>query len=261
MQPIYTAENTNPAFQLNWSVSLFGKIDFPPPSAWLDQLKTATEPDGVRILEYHTTQSNVGQFLVSTLPKASPSEIVRSLKGRWQHLIKTQHPKAFRRNYYIGSIGEANCRILDQYIAGQTTKHPMADARVQQRLQALQFHDAAVDLGQVITGNFGRFIHSLQVVVENAGGWHEIRESVLEDSRTMIIRSAAKKHWRLSRMGIVSNHIHVLLGAAMTESPASVALSLLNNLAHVQGMKPVFRFSYYVGTFGSYDRNAVRRRL
>jgi len=134
MQPIYTAENTNPAFQLNWSVSLFGKIDFPPPSAWLEQLKTATEPDGVRILKFHATQANVGQFLVSTLPEASPSEIVRSLKSRWQYLIRTQHASAFRRNYYIGSIGEANCQVLDQYIAGQTSKHPMADPRVESQL-------------------------------------------------------------------------------------------------------------------------------
>ena len=47
----------------------------------------------------------------------------------------------------------------------------------------------------------------------------------------------------------------------MTESPASIALSLMNNVAHVQGMKPVLRHSYYVGTFGSYDRDAVRRHL
>ncbi len=77
----------------------------------------------------------------------------------------------------------------------------------------------------------------------------------------MIIGSANKHRWRLSRIGLLSNHIHILLGAAVTESPESVALSLMNNLAYVQEMKPVFRFSYYVGTFGPYDRGAVRREL
>jgi hypothetical protein len=99
------------------------------------------------------------------------------------------------------------------------------------------------------------------VVVENEGGWNEIRENVLVDSRAMIIRAAAKKHWRLSRIGMLSNHIHILLGAHVTESPAEIAISLMNNLAYVQGMKPAFRFSYYVGTFGPYDRGAIRRRL
>ena len=78
-------------------------------------------------------------------------------------------------------------------------------------------------------------------------------------SNVMIIRAAAKHDWRLSRIGLLSNHIHVLLGAGVTESPADVALSLMNNVAYAQGMKPAFRFSYYVGTFGPYDRNAVRR--
>ena len=261
VQPIYTVENTRPAFQLNWSVCLFGKVDLPPPSTWLDQLNAATKPDAVRILEFRTTRSNVAQFLVSTVPNVSLAEIIRSLKGRWLYLIRTEHPKAFRRNYYIGSVGEANNRVLDQYIAGQTSKHKMADPRVQKHLESLQFHDTSIDLGLVKTSNYGQFVHSLQVVVENVDAWHEIREQVLADSRAMIIRTAAKKSWQLSRIGMLSNHIHVLLGADMSESPASISLSLMNNLAYVQGLKPVLRFSYYVGTFGRYDRNAVRRGL
>ena len=42
------------------------------------------------------------------------------------------------------------------------------------------------------------------------------------------------------------------------KSPAEVALSMMNNLAYAQGMKAAFRYSYYVGTIGPYDRN-VRR--
>jgi REP element-mobilizing transposase RayT len=261
MQPIYTIENTTPAFQLNWSVGLFAKAHLPPPSDWLDSLKTATEPDGVRILEFRSTRTNVGQFLVSTLPQVSPSQIIRSLKGRWQYLIRERLPSVFRRNYHIGSVGQANCRVLDQYVARQTSKHPMAAAHVQQRFQSLQFCDAAIDLGQCNRSSHGQLVHGLQVVMENEAGWHEIRTRVLADSRAMIIRAAKKKGWRLSRIGLLSNHLHVLIGPTVTDSPASVALSLLNNLAYVQGMKPVFRFSYYVGTFGPYDRNAVRLGL
>jgi REP element-mobilizing transposase RayT len=261
MSPLYTADNTTPAFQLNWSVSLFARVALPPPCEWREQLAAATEADGVRILEFHGTQDNVGHFLVSTTPGIAPSQIVRSLKGRWQYLIRRRHPSAFRRNYFIGSVGEANCQVLDQYIAGQTSKHRMADRRVQNRFEALQFHDPTVDLGQTHTGNHGQFVYALQVVVENECGWNEVRESVLVESRDMIARAAAKKGWRLSRIGLLSNHVHVLLGAGVAESSESVALSLMNNLAYVQGMKPVLRFSYYVGTFGPYDRGAIRRRL
>ena len=53
--------------------------------------------------------------------------------------------------------------------------------------------------------------------------------------------------------------MHVLLGADVTESPRSIALSLMNNIAYVYDMKPILKFSYYVGTFGGYDRGVVRK--
>ena len=165
MQPLYTSENCEAAYQLNWSLSLFGTIDFPRDSHWLDALRAATEPDGVRILECHATQPNIMQFFVSTQPRVSPSEIVRSIKGRWQYLLRTQHPSAFRRNYRIDSVGDANADVLDQYVARQNEKHPMADSRVQERLVAVQFHDPAIDLSAVLTGNYGQFVNALQIVM------------------------------------------------------------------------------------------------
>jgi len=33
----------------------------------------------------------------------------------------------------------------------------------------------------------------------------------------------------------------------------------MNNLAYTCGMKPVFRFSYYVGTFSEYDLGVIPR--
>jgi len=81
-------------------------------------------------------------------------------------------------------------------------------------------------------------------VTENDGGWHEVREELLSGVRNMIMNAAKKKGWRLSRIGLLSNHLHILLGAAVTESPQSVALSLMNNIAYVSGMTPVLKFSY-----------------
>jgi len=98
-------------------------------------------------------------------------------------------------------------------------------------------------------------------VLENEEGWHDTRAEVLIRSRQMIIDSAKKHSWALARIGLVTNHFHILLSADVTESPESVALSLMNNLAYVQQMKPVLRFSYYVCTFDEYDRAAIRKNL
>ena len=203
----------------------------------------------------------MAQFFVSTRPQIAPSDIVRSIKGRWQYLLRSQQPSAFRRNYFIGSVGDADSQTLNAYVARQTEKHPMADDRVTAKLDALQFYDPDVNVAEERLSKHGKFVSALQIVVENAGGWNEIQDDVLVASPEMIIKAAASKGWKLARIGLLSNHIHILLGCEVTESPEKVALSLLNNLAYVQGMRPVFRFGYYVGTFGNYNRNAIRRRV
>ena len=261
MTPIYLPENCQSAFQLNWSVAVFGQHDLPPKLTWYEPLKTVTEADGVRILEVHIPQPRVVQFLVSTRPDVAPSDIVRLLKGRWQYMLRSTHPSAFRRNYFIGSVGDANSDTLNSYVAHQIEKHPMADDRITAKLAAIQFHDPKVALDEERVSSHGKFVYSLQVVVENVAGWNEIRGEILTATRDMIVRAANSKDWRLARIGLLSSHIHILLGCAVTESPESVALSFLNNLAYVQGMKPAYRFSYYVGTFGKYDRNLIRRRV
>lgn len=261
MLPIYTADNCRPAYQLNWSLSVFASTEFPDSSVWLERLRTLVEPDGVRILEFRALQPHVVQFLVSSTPMVAPAEIIRSIKGRCQNLLNATHPSMFRRNYRIDTVGDANCEQLDRYVAGQTDKHPMADHRIQDILESLQFHDPKVDLSAVQTSSFGQYVNGLQIVIENEGSWNEVRNHILLGMRQMIIRASQQKSWRLLRIGLLSNHIHILLGAGMNESPQQIALSLLNNLAFVHEMKPVFRFSYYVGTFGKYDRWAIRANL
>ncbi len=59
MEPIYSAKNTKAAYQLNWSVALFGSTEVPSSKGWLNDLKSATERDGVRILECHVPSSNI----------------------------------------------------------------------------------------------------------------------------------------------------------------------------------------------------------
>ena len=261
MQPIYTATNVTPAYQLNWSVSLFGKHSLTSHLASVDQLREQTELDGVRILEFRMVQPTVAQFFVSTQPSLSPSAIVRSLKGRWQYLIRSECSKAFRRNYQVVSIGDANAQALENYVGQQTAKHTMADPQVQRRLEALQFCDPQVELGAVRYSHYGRFIYNLQVVLESAEFLHVVQQDELSSMREAIVRTSRKKQWSLSRIGLLSNHVHCLVGAGVKETPESIALSLMNNISWVQGMSAVLRYSYYAGTFGPYNRAAVRRNL
>ncbi len=59
------------------------------------------------------------------------------------------------------------------------------------------------------------------------------------------------------RAGIVLDHVHLTLGGVPNQSPGEIAVGFTNNLAYRDGMKRVFDFGYYVGTFGEYDLGAV----
>lgn len=254
---IYTRENTRPAFQLNWSISLFWRSLSIPSEIWLDPLKEITESDGVRVLEHRQSQPDISQFLASSRPDVAPADIIRSIKGRLQHLVRDQLPRAFQRNYWLTSIGSTTADCVGQYIASQLERHVLADPRVSERFERYQIHVPGVDLGRMRSSNYGRFCCSLHLVLEYEHGLYECDDEALWHVRKMVIESSEKKGWLLSRAGIVANHLHIAVGCGTTNCPADVALSYLNNLAYLYQMQPQFRFGYYAGTIGKYDLGAI----
>jgi REP element-mobilizing transposase RayT len=107
MEPIYTPDNTKPAYQLNWGLTVFWRQTPIPEDHWLAAIQQSIEPDGVRILKHRVTSNDASQFFVSTQPHVAPSALIRSVKGRLQHLIRQRVPKALQRNYCLRSIGSA----------------------------------------------------------------------------------------------------------------------------------------------------------
>jgi hypothetical protein len=77
--PIYTSDNCRAAYQLNWSVSLFANAPLPDKTEWFTELAKQTETDGIRLLECRHADARLVQFLASTTPATSPSEILRSI--------------------------------------------------------------------------------------------------------------------------------------------------------------------------------------
>lgn len=73
----------------------------------------------------------------------------------------------------------------------------------------------------------------------------------------MIVNASRTKHFLLSRVGMVTDHLHLALGCPIEIAPIDVALGFLNNLAFVYEMRPMFQFGGFVGTFGEYDNRSV----
>ncbi len=250
--PIYTNGSCRPAYQLNWALSVFhnGALDTSP---WLNDLKKATEPDGVRILQHRFIKPGVSQFLLSTAPDVAPSQFVRSVKGRLQHLVRDERPKAFRRNYGFRSVGSVGRDAIEDYVRSQVKHHPMADPDVQQRLERFQIRCRDVDLSQPQSSGHAVYSYNLHVVFVHDSRYMQIREGPLQTVHEMILNVSASRGYRLSSAGVVPDHIHLAVGCNARQAPADVVLCYMNNLAFACGMKPIFEFGFYVGTFGEYD--------
>jgi REP element-mobilizing transposase RayT len=222
----------------------------------LNSLGEAVERDGVRILEY-SQESRVLLFMLSTQPSVTPPEIVKSVKGRLQHLLRPSVPNAFRRNFSLTSVGEARRDVVESYVASQLGHHSIADQRVAARFKDFQFVFPDVNPAADQFSSHGRYVYGLHLVLVHESRWREIRNEQLTVTCDMFFSAARQKRHRLSRLALLPDHLHATLGCGYEESPEEVALGYMNNVAYAHGMKPVFCASYYVGTFGEYDLGAV----
>jgi hypothetical protein len=259
IRPIYTPDNVrHPAYQLNWSYSLFWKTP-PDDCSWFEELQELAERDQIRILQHQLRAPNISQFLVSTRPSLKPLLVAQRVKGRLQHVLRSRLPQAFRRNYSLRSIGSTRRSVLEQYLAKQLGHHKMSDVRVQDQLKRYQIHMPSVDLSRPRRTAHAVFWCNLHIVIVNEGRYREICDQVLTRQSDMILRASMAKAHLLSRAAILTDHIHLALGCSLHESPEEVVLGYMNNLAYVCGMTPRFKFSYYVGTFSEYDLGVIPR--
>ena len=257
MDPIYTPENTSFAFQLNWAVTLFARQGFPVLDPHVASLRPTWEADGLRVLEHRLRSAKVAYFLVSTKPHVSPQSLLRVLKGRLQHAIRDQAPKAFRRNYRLESVGSAKREVVLEYVRNQLHRHPMADQTVAERLTSVQIRRSDIDLSRLRYTAHGQFLYNLHVVISHRDGANLVQQEFLEKTSSMLERICHRRSILLAEAGLPANHLHLAVGVDVTKSPQEIALCFLNNLAYAHGNQAIYRHGAYVGTFGNYDLGAI----
>ena len=256
-KPLYTRDNCTFACPLQWGLTVFWRS--PPESDdWFSPLAAALEPDGIRLLGHRFESPEVSQFAISTQPQVTPVLIVQRVKGRLQHAVRDRWPKALHGNYALRSFGKVTRTVVENYVAQQVDHHPMADPRIDERLRKFQIASGDVDLSQPQRTSQGLFWHNLHIVLVHRERWMEVRDEMLRGIHDMILGASRAKGYLLSRAGILPDHVHLALGCPIDVAPIDVALGFLNNLAFVHGMRPVFQFGAFIGTFGEYDSGAVK---
>jgi REP element-mobilizing transposase RayT len=257
--PIYTYENTTYAFQLCWGITLFWRRCVVP-DTWLPRLTELCGSAGQRVLQHKRASDDCSQFLISTDPFMAADEIVRGLKGRLQSLIRKEVPKAFQRNYDVHSVGSTTRSKTEAYIRRQLVHHSVVPVGTHDvELADLQLENPNVDLGRFRFTSHGRYRCNLHLVFRMMDPLAVEEPQRLELLRSTIRKTAHRHCFLLSHIGLLKDHIHLVLGHSPDRSPASVCYSLMNNIAFTFGMQNVLWPSCYVGTIGEYDLGAVRK--
>jgi REP element-mobilizing transposase RayT len=134
----------------------------------------------------------------------------------------------------------------------------MADPKVQDRLERFQIVQPSVDLSRPQHTSHGLFWYNLHLVLVHRERLVEINDDTLSRVRQMVLRASAAKEYLLSRGGILPDHVHLVLGCPFDVAPGDVAIGFLNNLSYVYGMKALFQYGGFLGTFGEYTNCGLK---
>jgi REP element-mobilizing transposase RayT len=82
---------------------------------------------------------------------------------------------------------------------------------------------------------------------------------VLTGIRDTFLRIAANRCHAISRLAVMPDHLHATLRAPPESSPIDLVYCYQNNLAYLERLGRVWSSGYYVGTFGDYSMQAIRK--
>ncbi len=259
--PIYTATSCKPAYQLRWSLSIFPQTLLPPINKWLNDLQASTIRDQVHTLDARILNDNVAQFLLSTEPSASPPDIVKSVKGRLQTILRPELKVAYRRNFRLTSVGDARIEVVENYVAAQLAHHRNSFTTATTKFESIQYEDKSVDLSTPINSAHGQYLLALHIVLVHAERFRIGELKTLGLTKESILRQAAEYQHRISRLAILPDHVHFTLGVGYDQSAVEIVLSYMNQVAAAHGGLRLWMDSFYVGSIGPYDMGAVRKVL
>ena len=165
----------------------------------------------------------------------------------------------FSRKVAVRSIGDNTRREVEGYIAGQVEKEQFADEIFAKAMAEFTIVNPEVDLSRPSESACGRYWYNLHLVLVTEQRLRCSDRETLQSLRDGCMQIAAKKGHAVSRLSVMPDHLHLALRPAIEESPVDVVFAYQNNLAFLLGQKRVWQDSYYVGTFGEYTMQAVRK--
>lgn len=258
----YRAETTTAAYCLRWSWTGWPSQGSMPAFSEDDWsvLADAWEHDGIRLLE-RNCQSDYWQATVSTKPDTDPSLIVARIKGRIDHRFRSQKiPFKFSRKVSLRAIGNNTTDDVQEYIRRQVDSAQFCSSDFAQDLKQFTRVWQDQDLHAPIEVSSGRYWYLLHLVLV-VDRRHRIGNlRFLGDLFEACQAIALDRGYRLGGLSVMPDHLHLCLRGAVADSPEEIAIGFMNETCRRLEVVGLWRPSYYVGTTGAYNMNAVRKK-
>ena len=260
--PLYAADACALAFQLRYAWTGWpsgDKFDHTLQQL-IEDTKSLWETDGLRVLQHRWTDDQI-QILFSVTPDVSPLFVATRAKGRLDHAIRTAgETLPFSRKVALRAVGDNTREDIEGYIRQQVAQERFVDPQFSEMLSQFTVAVNEVDLSQPSETARGRYWFNLHVVLVTDQRYRFTDEKTLQQLFDGVFRIARNKEHLISSLSVMPDHVHIALRPKIDEKPAQVARSYQNNLAYFLNRGRIWEDSFYVGTFGEYTTQAVRKK-
>ena len=255
----YIANQVEPAYSLRfvWFTWLTDGINTLWPRGLSSRIEPMWEADGMRLLSAHRNKSQV-TVTFSAKPSVCPVFLAQRAKGRLAYQLRKegiQHE--FSRKFAVRSVGENTNRDVELYIAGQIAKEQFVDPRFVEMLSRFRYQWDDVDMSLSWEAKRSRYWYDLHLVLVTEERFRLSTENVLESILERLIAVRDRERYLFKSLQLMPDHLHLLFRANVEHSPAQIAETFQNETAAAIGLR-VWKDTYYVGTTGEYNMNAIR---
>ena len=219
-----------------------------------------------RLLESNLSDDHL-RLLVSLRPEHTVSATVKMLKGNLQHRFRKELEieGLWAKGYFARSSGTVDLERARNYVDRQVKHHGFSgDWTKPLKYSNPSFTSPAFQHGHNIS--ILKY-HLVFVTQERLALFDEAIALKLFDCISAV---GSKRQFAVDRIGLLPDHMHVLIEGVPTVSPQEYALAIVNNTQHWMERKfsgvlketgawNVWQPSYYVGTVGEYTTAQIDR--
>jgi putative transposase len=230
--------------------------------------------------DYHLMETDITddhlRLLVSLQPSQTISDTVKMLKGNLDHqfgrnfreLLELNHTtKLWARGYFARSSGKVSLELARQYVDSQVSHHGYKGEWTKPlSLRNEQFKSPAFQLAH----SFCALNYHLVLATQDRIPLFD--EAIATPLFNYVLSVGEKHGFAIERIGLLPDHMHLLLEARPDVSIEDCAKAIMQNTCYWMGRRysgvlketeawNVWQPSFYAGTVGDYTTAQVKKFL